>query len=163
MSFTYPFARAALTVDVSVFCHLEGREQLLLIQRGVEPERGSWALPGGFVDVGDGLLDKGEDLIDAAYRELSEETGLAREHVGLRQLRAFGDPHRDRRWRIVTIAFTGRCAPEEASRITAGDDAAAAQWFDLETVRTMNLAFDHGSIWREAFGLMSQAKSKPGP
>ncbi len=155
MTYTYPYARPALTVDVALFHRIGGEEQLLLILRGAEPDRGKWALPGGYVDVGDGLLDKGEDLPDAAQRELMEETGLTPSDVKLRQVRAFGDPERDRRWRIVTVLFTGRCDAGAARRVQAGDDADDARWFSVGEVAQMDLAFDHGELWPVAYELVS--------
>ena len=158
MSYAYPYARPALTVDIALFHQAEREERVLLILRGAEPDRGKWALPGGYVDVGDGLLDKGEDLPAAAQRELMEETGLTASDVSLRQVRAFGHPERDHRWRIVTILFVGRCDDRAAARIQAGDDAQDARWFSLAEAQKMDLAFDHAELWPAAYPMVLPAE-----
>ncbi len=109
---------------------------MLLIQRGIEPYAGRWALPGGFV-----LPDEGLD--DAAYRELNEETGLG-SGVHLEQLRAYGGPDRDPRGRTVTVAYLA-LGPSMAEPI-AGSDAASASWHRIDDVADLSLAFDHGQI-----------------
>src|ERR1700682_5187137 len=95
MTHTYKYPRAALTVDCVVFGFDEGELKVLLIQRGLEPFKGKWALPGGFVRVK-------ETLADAARRELAEETGLR--NVFLEQLYTFGEENRDPRERVVSVA-----------------------------------------------------------
>ena len=99
-AYTYPFPRPSLTVDVAVVT-LEPKPQVLLIQRKADPFAGQWALPGGFVD-------ENEALIDAARRELKEETGL--ELTDLEQLHAFGDKGRDPR-------LDGECRLSGQSRV----------------------------------------------
>jgi 8-oxo-dGTP diphosphatase len=96
---------------------------VLLIQRKDEPFRGAWALPGGFVN-------ENESLDRAAARELSEETGLS--GLRLEQLGAFGDPGRDPRGHVVTIAYVTFLVTEPA--INAGDDAAAVAWHAFRTL-----------------------------
>src|SRR5947199_1610784 len=96
MAFTYQYPRAALTVDCVVFGFDEGELKVLLIERGLEPFKGKWALPGGFVRVN-------ETLDDAARRELEEEAGLR--YVFLEQLCTFGALDRDPRERIVSVAY----------------------------------------------------------
>ena len=81
--YIYDWPRPMVTADAAVFAFLDGRPNLLLIQRKIEPYKGRWALPGGFVEMD-------EDLPDAVARELAEETGLRGVH--LEQLRAFGRP-----------------------------------------------------------------------
>ena len=111
--------------------------QVLLIERGVPPFAGRWALPGGFI------LD-GESLEAAARRELEEETGVT--DVYLEQLYTFGDPDRDPRGRVVTVAYYALIAGDRMLR--AGSDAEAARWFPVE--RHPPLAFDHDGILRYA-------------
>src|SRR6266487_5515106 len=96
MPHTYQYPRAALTVDCVVFGFDEGELKILLIERGLEPLKGRWALPGGFVRVN-------ETLDEAALRELKEETGVS--NVYLEQLYTFGDIERDPRERVVTVAY----------------------------------------------------------
>src|SRR3954468_18161581 len=96
MPHTYEFPRAALTVDCVVFGFDEAELKVLLIQRGLAPFKGKWALPGGFVRV--------EETVDqAAIRELAEETGLT--DVFLEQLYTFGAVRRDPRERVVSVAY----------------------------------------------------------
>ena len=97
MSHTYQYPRAALTVDCVVFGFDEGELKVLLIQRALEPFKGRWALPGGFVRVD-------ETLDEAARRELAEEAGL--KDVFLEQLYTFGAVDRDPRERVVSVATT---------------------------------------------------------
>lgn len=108
---------------------------MLLVRRGREPYAGTWAFPGGFVELG-------ESLESAARRELGEETGLV--GVALRQLGAFGDPGRDPRGWVVTVAYTGVVPDERAELVEEGDDAAEARWWPTEDLPP--LAFDHGKI-----------------
>src|SRR4051794_41730626 len=96
MAFSYEYARPALAVDCVVFGFGDAELQLLLIQRDLEPFKGRWALPGGFVHVD-------ESVDDAARRELREETGLA--DVFLEQLYTFGAVDRDPRDRVVSVAY----------------------------------------------------------
>jgi len=134
MAYTYKYARPALTVDCVVFGFGGGGLQILLIQRGVAPFMGSWALPGGFV-----LMD--EDLDAAARRELKEETGL--EGVFLEQLATFGAPARDPRGRVVSVAYYALVRPD--LHPAKGDtDASDAAWFDADELPP--LAFDHAAI-----------------
>ncbi|MBF0244407.1 MAG: NUDIX hydrolase [Planctomycetes bacterium] len=133
MSYTYPFARPALTADCAVFRRRKGKPELLLIERARDPHRGCWAFPGGFVD-------QDEDLEDAARRELKEETGLVAGE--LLQAGAFGRPGRDPRGHTVTVVYTGELTG--ACEPAAGDDAAKARWFPLDALPS--LAFDHREI-----------------
>jgi 8-oxo-dGTP diphosphatase len=135
-----PFpATPALTTDCVVF---DERSYVLLIRRGNEPFRGSYALPGGFVDVG-------ERVEDSCRRELSEETGL---HVGeLRLIGVYSDPGRDPRGHTCSVAYLARVGRAE---VTAGDDAAAAEW--VADWRREKLAFDHAQIIADAEKLHSR-------
>jgi 8-oxo-dGTP diphosphatase len=132
-TFTYPYPRPSLTVDVALVTG-DPAPRVLLIQRKADPFAGRWALPGGFVD-------ENERLADAALRELKEETGLDR--VGLEQLHTFGDPGRDPRGWTVSVVFLARVTPDQLAPV-AGDDAAAVGWFPLAAPPA--LAFDHADI-----------------
>ncbi len=122
-----------VTVDIVLFTISNARLQVLLIRRLAEPFRGSYALPGGFV-----LPD--ESLDEAASRELSEETGVG--DVFLEQLYTFGQPQRDPRGRVVTVAYFALVPNTEALR--PGTDASAAGWFSVDELPP--LAFDHADI-----------------
>lgn len=128
--YTYQYPRPALTVDAIVISPLKS---VLLIKRGREPFKGKWALPGGFIDMD-------ETLEIACRRELEEETGL---RVGeLNQFRAYDAIDRDPRQRTISVVFYS--FTEEDSIPLAGDDAANAQWFQLDQLP--ELAFDHQQI-----------------
>jgi 8-oxo-dGTP diphosphatase len=140
LAFTYDHPRPAVTVDCVVFGVDEEDLKILLVQRGVEPYRGRWALPGGFVR-------EHEDLAEAARRELEEETGLAQ--VFLEQLFTFGEPGRDPRGRVVSVAYYALVKLRD-HRVRAATDARAASWFAVRD--TPALAFDHAEILRTALG-----------
>lgn len=124
----------ALTVDCVVF---DPRGRVLLIRRGHEPFKGCYALPGGFVDVG-------ETVEAACRRELLEETGLAAGDLFL--VGVYSDPARDPRGHTVSVVFLARLTvPADP---VAGDDAAAADW--VEDWRGERLAFDHAQILDDA-------------
>jgi 8-oxo-dGTP diphosphatase len=137
--YTYDWPRPMVTADAVVFSKTDGKTKVLLINRGKEPFKGKWALPGGFVDMD-------EELEDAVVRELAEETGLT--GVQLEQMRTFGTVGRDPRGRQISIAYMG-IATEGQDTIKAGDDAAQAQWFDIEELPE-DLAFDHNEVVRFA-------------
>lgn len=122
-----------VTVDAVIFRKAGNGHEILFIQRKNEPFRGQWAIPGGFVD-------EGEDLPDAARRELREETGLEAGEV--EQLGAFGKPGRDPRQHTVSVAYVGFV--DEDAVAVAADDAAEAKWFSVKTLP--ELAFDHKEI-----------------
>ncbi len=140
------YPRPALTVDLVVFTVLDADLKVLLIRRGEAPFRHAWALPGGFVRVGDGLADEGEDLDAAAQRELVEETGLPHGAVYLEQLYTFGRAGRDPRGRVVTVAYYALVRPDLAPLVTAGTDAEHAEWCSVAHVDRAALAFDHADI-----------------
>jgi len=123
-----------VTVDLVIFAMRDWQLEVLLIQRGVPPFAGRWALPGGFV------LD-GESLDAAARRELAEETGVR--DVYLEQLYTFGEPKRDPRGRVVTVAYYALLTTEVAP-LVAGTDAGAARWMPAR--QHPPLAFDHEQI-----------------
>jgi len=99
-----------------------------------EPFKDKWALPGGFVEID-------EDLLEGAERELFEETGLR--NVELQQFMTFGKPGRDPRGRTISVVYHGKL-PDQSTKVKAGDDAADALWFDLSNLPA--LAFDHEVI-----------------
>ena len=134
MSATYEYPRPALTVDCVVFGLDEEGLQVLLVQRDLQPFKGRWALPGGFVRPK-------ESLEEAARRELSEETGLSK--VFLEQLYTFGDPARDPREHVVSVAWYALVKLSD-HRVRAATDARAAAWFRLAD--KPQLAFDHDRI-----------------
>jgi 8-oxo-dGTP diphosphatase len=121
-----------------------------LIRRGEYPFKGAWALPGGFVRVGDGHRDQGEDLDASARRELEEETGLRAGDVFLDQVGAFGRAGRDPRMRVITVAFCALIRPDLVPLVKAGGDAALADWIPLDRLGSTHLAFDHAEIIRQA-------------
>lgn len=134
------YPKPSVTVDGVVF-GLSGVNEhevslkILLIQRKNEPFKGRWALPGGFVD------DMDECLEAAICRELEEETHAT--GLFLEQLATFGDPDRDPRGRVISVAYLALVNPD-ALDIQEGSDASAAQWFDV--TRLPKLAFDHNTI-----------------
>lgn len=138
MAFTYEYPRPALTVDCVVFGFDGDGLQVLLIRRGLEPYLGSWALPGGFVDID-------EDLDVAARRELKEETHL--EQVFLEQLFTIGTPGRDPRGRVVSVAYYALVRPDQHPA-TGDSDATEAAWHPVEKLPP--LAFDHALILDKA-------------
>lgn len=137
MNYVYTYPRPSLTVDAMVFRNRNGVWEIMLIRRGREPFSGSWALPGGFVDME-------ETLEEAIQRELEEETGL--QGVELDQFRAFSALDRDPRGRTVSVVFWGILADEQ--EVMAGDDAAEVGWFPLNDLP--ELAFDHQDIIQRA-------------
>ena len=135
--YCYDYPRPSVTVDVVIVTR-EDRPRVLLVRRRDDPFAGSWALPGGFIDMD-------ETLEAAARRELREETGV--ETGELEQLYTFGDPGRDPRGRTISVAYLARVAPGEVHPVAA-DDAAAVGWFPLDALPP--LAFDHDRILERA-------------
>lgn len=130
--YCYRYPHPAVTTDCVIFGFDGTNLKVLLIERGIEPFKGKWALPGGFLK-----LD--ESAEQGAQRELKEETGL--ETAYIRQFHTFSDPDRDPRERVITIAYYALVRLQE---VVGGDDAARAEWFDLDDVPP--LAFDHHRI-----------------
>ena len=125
----------AVTTDTVVFGLENASLSLLLIERGGEPFKGAWALPGGFLEDSDASAEA------AAGRELYEETHL--EGLSLEQLHTFAQAGRDPRERVISIAFTAVVA-KERYQPRGGDDARQAQWFAIDGLPP--LAFDHAAI-----------------
>ena len=131
---------AAVTVDLVVLTVRQDRLAVLAVRRGQSPFKGRLALPGGFVRPDEGLGQ-------AAARELAEETGLAAGAVHLEQLASYGDPGRDPRMRVVTVAYLALAPGLPPPR--AGTDAADASWADVDGLLPAGpagLAFDHRQI-----------------
>ena len=131
---SYEYPRPALTVDCVVFGLDENDLKVLLIERGIEPFIGKWALPGGFVTPE-------ESLEDAAKRELKEETGV--DNVFLEQLYTVGDVGRDPRERVITVCYYALVNLQEYN-VEASTDASNAAWFEVDDLP--ELAFDHNMI-----------------
>lgn len=138
MTHTYDHPRPAVTVDAVVFGREGDRWQVLLVRRGKPPFEGRWALPGGF-------LEMDEPLVDAALRELREETAIT--GVSLEQLHTFGTPGRDPRGRTVSVAHWG-VLEGMLPQPRGGDDAAEAAWHPVDALP--ELAFDHAQILQMA-------------
>ena len=134
--YCYKYPHPAVTTDCVIFGFDGTRLQVLLVQRGIDPYKGRWAFPGGF-------LKMDESCEQGALRELQEETGLTGAYI--EQFHAFSDPLRDPRERVITIAYYALVKIQE---VQGGDDADRADWFALDEVPP--LAFDHDMILREA-------------
>ncbi|MEU1897123.1 NUDIX domain-containing protein [Nocardiopsis dassonvillei] len=140
----------SVTVDLVIFTVRDDALHVLLVERGKEPFLGRGALPGGYVRPEEGLDE-------AALRELGEETGLDGRKLHLTQLRAYGDPGRDPRGRVVTVAYLA-LGPDLPTPI-AGTDAADAVWTPVEKALGpgFGLSFDHGRILADA---VEEARSR---
>ena len=136
------FPPFAVTVDVVILSMSGGRLHVVLVRRGVAPFRGMWAIPGGF-------KRPAETLGEAAKRELAEETGVDSASL-LRQFGAYGDPGRDPRMNVVTVAYLA--VLRAVGPIVAGTDAAAAALVPVSEALNgkIELAFDHAQIVRDA-------------
>lgn len=137
-NYCYEYPRPAVTTDCVIFGFDAGELKLLLIERGIEPFKGKWAFPGGF-------LNMEENSDECARRELFEETGI--ENVFIEQLYTFSDVNRDPRGRVITVAYYALVKLSDY-KIQAGDDAQSAKWFPISQVPS--LAFDHDRILRVA-------------
>ena len=136
------FPAFAVTVDVVILTMFEGVLHLLLVSRGEAPFMGMWAIPGGF-------KRPTETLDEAATRELAEETGVDAASLPT-QFGAYGDPERDPRMNVVTVAYLA--VLRDVGAIVAGTDAADASLIPVSDVLdgTVELAFDHLRIVRDA-------------
>ncbi len=134
--YCYKYPHPAVTTDCVIFAFDGSELQVLLIERGIEPFKGKWAFPGGF-------LNMDETAGEGAMRELKEETGL--ENAYIEQFNTYSEPGRDPRERVITIAHYALVRIQE---VKGGDDAAKAQWFPIDEVP--QLAFDHDKILRDA-------------
>lgn len=136
LKYHYKYPRPCVTTDCVVFGFDGAKLNVLLIERGIEPYKGCWAFPGGF-------LNMDETALQGAKRELYEETGLKNAYI--HQFHAFSEVNRDPRDRVITIAYYALVL---ISEVKAGDDAAKAEWFPLNKVPS--LAFDHDKVLRVA-------------
>ncbi|MFD0557565.1 NUDIX domain-containing protein [Stackebrandtia endophytica] len=144
------FDRFAVTVDLVILTVQRDTLNVLTVTRANPPFQGRIALPGGFVEAT-------ENLITAAVRELAEETGLSQDVGHLEQLASYGDPDRDPRGRVITVAYLALLADPPAP--VAASDAADAQWLAVEPLLAdpSALAFDHHRILTDG---VERARSK---
>lgn len=140
--YCYKYPHPAVTTDCVIFGFDGSQLKVLLIERGIEPYKGRWAFPGGF-------LNMNETAEQGALRELQEETGLTGAYI--EQFHTFTDPKRDSRERVITIAYYALVRIQE---VKGGDDAARAQWFGMDEVP--QLAFDHDAILRMALARLRE-------
>jgi len=136
--YTYDYPRAALTVDAIVFIKEGNTISVLLIERGREPFKNKWALPGGFIEMD-------ETLETACKRELLEETGLKVDKMT--QFKTYDAIDRDPRHRTISVVFSTELT--EKQKVKGGDDASRADWFPVSDLP--ELAFDHKQILAEFF------------
>lgn len=134
--YSYKYPHPAVTADCVIFGFDGVSIKVLLIQRGIEPYKGQWAFPGGF-------LKMNETVEECAKRELEEETGL--KSASVEQFYTFSAVNRDPRERVITVAHY---ALVRLSEVKGGDDAASAKWFAMNEIPS--LAFDHDHILRLA-------------
>lgn len=140
--YCYKYPHPAVTTDCVIFGFDGMKLNVLLIERGVEPYKGRWAFPGGFLN-----MDESAD--EGACRELKEETNLSAAYV--EQFGTFSDPNRDPRERVITIAYFALVKLQD---VKGGDDAAKAQWFPMDQIP--QLAFDHDRILRKAMDCLRE-------
>ncbi|MCK5857534.1 MAG: NUDIX hydrolase [Bacteroidales bacterium] len=134
--YCYKYPRPSYTVDAAIFAKQD--RKILLILRKHDPFAGSWAFPGGFMDMD-------ETPEEAIIRELEEETYIT--GIKLKQFKTYGALGRDPRGRTISTLFIGFVKHSSDIKPKGGDDAAEARWFNLEDIP--ELAFDHGIIFTE--------------
>lgn len=142
MAYTYKYPRPAVTADCIVITK-EENAKVLLIQRGDEPYKGTWAFPGGFMNMD-------ETTEQCAIRELEEETGLKVKDV--HQIGAYSKVDRDPRGRTITVAYLAII--DKPISVVGQDDAAKAEWWPISALP--QLAFDHNEIMAGAIGLYNR-------
>lgn len=136
MSYTYNYPMPSITVDILV---RRGDGKFLLIKRKDEPFKDKWAIPGGYMNID-------EYIVDAAVRELKEETNIDVKRRDLVYISYFDRPDRDERGRVISHAF-GYSTNSMLSEAKSGDDAKEIGWFSYEEIMCMELAFDHFEIF----------------
>jgi len=151
------FFNAAVTVDIVIFTlnntsalleeSPEDKLQVLLIKRRNSPHKDKWAIPGGFIEAD-------ETLEESARRELFEETNV--KDIPLYQFYSFGDPGRDPRGRVITVAFYTIIKKESINPV-GGDDALEARWFDFD--KLPSLAFDHDKVLKYAYNTLQKKQT----
>ena len=140
--YCYRYPHPAVTTDCVIFGFDGGDLKVLLIERGLDPYKGCWAFPGGF-------LNPDESAEEGALRELKEETGV--ENAYIEQFHTYSTPDRDPRERVITIAYLAFVKLQE---VKGGDDAADARWFAVNDIP--KLAFDHDIILRDALSRLRE-------
>lgn len=145
MTYTYEYERPSVTADVFVYDNL--RDKFLVIKRGKDPYKGCWALPGGFMEMN-------ELIVDTALRELKEETGLEKSDLinhDIYHLLYQDDPKRDTRTRVITFVFGCMIEPSKINKVKANDDAVEHKWVSVTEFLILKdmdneYAFDHMGI-----------------
>ncbi len=140
--YTYKYPRPAVTTDCVVMTK-EDTPQVLLIERGLDPYKGCWAFPGGFMNMD-------ETTEQCAIRELEEETGM--KVTELQQIGAYSKVDRDPRGRTITVAYL--IVVDAPVAVIGQDDAAKAQWFPIDALPP--LAFDHEDIMKDAINMIKE-------
>lgn len=138
------FPAFAVTVDLVILTVRPPSLEVLLLKRPEAPEKGKWALPGGFVQPD-------QDLLDAAEFKLADKTGIVIDRAHLEQLQSFGMPNRDPRMRIVSVAYLGMVADPPKPELPN------AEWKSVDALTSIKLAFDHRDILRAG---IERARSK---
>ncbi len=140
------YPRPSVAVDLVIFTIIDAQLRVLVVKRQEHPFKGDWALPGGFVRVGESSKDQGEDLDFAARRELQEETGLDPDRVHIEQLFTFGRANRDPRMRVISVAYFALVRPDLAPFVRAGGDVSHAEWLPVDQLKKTELGFDHREV-----------------
>ena len=142
LNYCYKYPHPAVTTDCVIFGFDGVSIKVLLVERGIEPYKGMWAFPGGFMKMD-------ETAEECARRELEEETGL--KSASVEQFHTFTSVNRDPRERVITVAHY---ALVRLSEVKGGDDAASAKWFSHDEIPS--LAFDHAHILRLALKVLKE-------